>query len=115
MSGWETSTLIFVRDVDAAIAFYVGKLGFTLNMRHEEDGKALVAGVSRDQCALLFTCQWPEKNGHGVLYAAFDQGEHDALCAEFAARGVTFTDGWWGKEMLVVTDDDGNQIWIAKP
>jgi catechol 2,3-dioxygenase-like lactoylglutathione lyase family enzyme len=54
MSSWLTSTLMFVRDVDASIRFYVDKLGFTLNMRYEEDGQALVAGVSRgDGCALL--------------------------------------------------------------
>jgi catechol 2,3-dioxygenase-like lactoylglutathione lyase family enzyme len=27
MSDWVTSTLVFVSDVDASIAFYVGKLG----------------------------------------------------------------------------------------
>lgn len=114
-TSFETSTLVFVRDVDAAITFYVGKLGFTLNMRHEEGSAALVAGVSRDHCSLLLTCQWPEKTGLGVLYAAFDEDEHSALCTELIARGVSFTEGWWGNDLLIVTDDDGNQLWIAKP
>lgn len=40
MSPWISSTRFFVRDVDTAIAFYVDVLGFTLNKRYEEEGKA---------------------------------------------------------------------------
>ena len=116
MSSWVTSTLVFVRDVDASIRFYVDKLGFTLNMRFEEDGQARVAGVGRgDGCALLLTSQWPDRIGLGIIYAAFGREEFDALCADLEARKVTTGDGWWGKQCLVVTDDDGNQIFFAHP
>jgi catechol 2,3-dioxygenase-like lactoylglutathione lyase family enzyme len=115
-SDWQTSTLLFVRDVDVAISFYVGKLGFTLNMRYEEDGAALVAGVSRgDGCAFLLTSQWPDKAGSAVIYTAFGAAEHDALRANFIAKGVRLTDGWWGKRLMIVEDSDGNQFWFADP
>lgn len=41
MSEWVSSTLIFVRDIDASISFYVDGLGFTLNMREDHDGNQL--------------------------------------------------------------------------
>lgn len=116
MEDWVSSTLVFVRDVDAAIGFYVDRLGFTLNMRFEDEGQALVAGVSHgDSCALLLTCQWPEKIGTTVLYLAFGPDEFELLLADLEAAGVPVTDGWWGNPLAIVTDPDGNQLWFARP
>lgn len=98
-----SSTLFFVRDVDAAIGFYVDSLGSTLDMRHEEDGRALVAGVSRgESCVLLLTRQWPDKVGKGVLYLALDANEFALWRAELDARRVATQEGWWGRELLIV-------------
>jgi catechol 2,3-dioxygenase-like lactoylglutathione lyase family enzyme len=113
---WQTSTLIFVRDVEAAIDFYVGKLGFDLNMRYEEAGQALVAGVSRgDGASFLITSLRPEKVGGAVIYGAFDPDEHDALKVDLEAKGVALQDGWWGKKLMIVEDPDGNQLWFGDP
>lgn len=116
MSAWTSSTLFFVRDVDRAIGFYVDVLGFTLNMRHEEEGKALVAGVSRgDGCAMLLTSQWPDKVGNGILYTALDAAELASLRAGLEAKGATSKDGWWGKPLVIVEDPDGNQLYFPVP
>jgi len=116
MSDWVSSTLVFVRDVEVALPFYVGKLGFTLNMRYEEEGHAMVAGVSRgDGAALLLTSQWPDKVGHAVIYAALNADEFAALRADLDAAGVTTEAGFWGKELMIVADADGNQLWFPLP
>jgi catechol 2,3-dioxygenase-like lactoylglutathione lyase family enzyme len=115
-ANWTSSTLVFVRDVDAAIGFYVDRLGFTLDMRHEEEGKALVAGVSRgDGCALLLTSQWPEKVGSAILYTALDTDEFARLRAALEAKGTPVKDGWWGKPLLIIEDPDGNQLYFPVP
>lgn len=116
MSTWTSSTLVFVSDVDDAIGFYVDKLGFSLDMRHEEDGQALVAGVSRGEgCALLLTSQWPDKVGTAILYAALDAASLDRLRAEFEAKDVPLAEGWWGLPLMVVADRDGNQLFFPRP
>lgn len=116
MAAWISSTLVFVRDVDDAIHFYVDLLGFTLNMRHEEEGRALVAGVSRGEgCALLLTSQWPEKVGTAILYTALDGADFAPLCAELGAKGVSLGEGWWGQPLRIVTDPDGNQLFFPVP
>jgi catechol 2,3-dioxygenase-like lactoylglutathione lyase family enzyme len=116
MADWQASTLVFVRDIDASIAFYVGQLGFSLNMRYEEEGAALVAGVSHGEgFPLLLTSQWPEKAGTAVFYCAFGRDEFADLQSALAAKGVAASDGWWGRKLLIVTDPDGNQIWFADP
>jgi catechol 2,3-dioxygenase-like lactoylglutathione lyase family enzyme len=116
MAGWVSSTLFFVRDVDAAIAFYRDRLGFTLNMRHEEEARALVAGVSHGEgCALLLTSQWPGKVGTGVLYIALPAAEFTALRTQLAAQKITPECGFWGTELLTVRDPDGNQLHFPVP
>lgn len=116
MSAWISSTLFFVSDVDAAIDFYVGRLGFALNMRHEEGGRALVAGVSRGEgCALLLTSQWPDRTGSGILYTALEPGDFARLQSALAAARVAVEDGWWGEKLLIVADRDGNQLYFPRP
>lgn len=116
MSAWESSTLVFVRDVDASIRFYVDMLGFTLNMRHEDGGRALVAGVSRgDGCALLLTCQWPDRIGTGIIYIALGLDAFEAMRRDLEGKNVALKEGWWGNPLLIATDGDGNQIYFPRP
>jgi catechol 2,3-dioxygenase-like lactoylglutathione lyase family enzyme len=116
MTAWISSTLVFVRDVDHAILFYVDRLGFTLDMRHAEAGTTLVAGVSRGEgCALLLTCQWPDRVGTGILYTALDPDEFERLATRLNEQGLSTADGWWGLPLLVVTDPDGNLLYFPRP
>ena len=115
MSDWSSSTLVFVRNVDEAIGFYVDRLGFTLNMRHEEDGRALVAGVSRGSgCALLLTAQWPERVGTAILYTHLPDDALGLLLADLRQQDVVAKDGWWGTPLAVIEDPDGNQLFFPR-
>ena len=85
-------------------------------MRFEHEGEALVAGVSRgDSCALLLTSQWPDRIGTGILYAALGREDHAAFEREYVAAGGSFEQGWWGQDLAIVKDPDGNQIYLAVP
>lgn len=115
-ADWAASTLVFVRDVDAAIRFYVDMLGFTLNMRHEHEGQALVAGVSHgDGFGLLLASQWPDRVGTAIFYAAFGPEDFARIRADLEAKRVTTKDGWWGQPLMIVADPDGNQIYFPVP
>jgi catechol 2,3-dioxygenase-like lactoylglutathione lyase family enzyme len=114
-TDWYSRTLVFVTDIDAASAFYVGKLGFTEPWRHAEDGKLLVAQVQRAGCELLLTCQWPERIGKAIQFLSLDPDEFDRLQDECVAKGVATKDGQWGYQLLVIVDPDGNQLFIPKP
>lgn len=112
---WEASTVFFVGDGGAAIDFYVEKLGFTLNWRHDEDGRTWAAGVSRDNLSLLLHANRPAAVGKGVLYFGFGAETFDAIRADLQVKGVALKDGWWGKLLMIVEDPDGNQLWFADP
>jgi catechol 2,3-dioxygenase-like lactoylglutathione lyase family enzyme len=113
-----------VRDVEASLRFYVNQLGFTSPWRYEEDGRAHVAQVDRQGCALILTDTWPEKIGRGLMFISLNVEPAtreaaivalDALRAELEAEGVQVKEGSWGYRLLVVDDPDGNQLFFNYP
>lgn len=132
MGAWYNRPLIFVRDCHVALDFYVGKLGFTEDWRHEDKGRLLIVQVSREGTELILTEQWAARAGQEVMFISINSpgladetppderyaGETaaiDALKAEFQSRGAEVHDGWWGYKLLVLRDPDGNELWINYP
>jgi len=124
MTDWFARPILVVKDVEASLRFYVDQLGFTSPWRYDEDGKAYVAQVDRQGCALILAKTWPEKVGKGLMFISLnvEPATHeaavaalDALRSELEARGVPVKDGSWGYRLLVVDDLDGNQLFFNYP
>src|ERR1700733_6479285 len=121
MTDWFARPVLHVTDVEASLLFYVNQLGFTSPWRYDEDGKARVAQVDRQGCALILSDQWPEKVGKALMFISLNVGPEtyeaavaalDALRTEFETGGVAVKDGAWGYRLLVVDDPDGNQLFF---
>ena len=65
MTDWFARPVLHVTDVEASLRFYVNRLGFTSPWRYGEEGRARVAQVDRQGCALILADTWPEKIGKG--------------------------------------------------
>ena len=65
MTEWFARPVLHVTDVEVSLRFHVNQLSFTSPWRYEEDGKARVAQVERQGCALILADKWPEKIGQG--------------------------------------------------
>jgi catechol 2,3-dioxygenase-like lactoylglutathione lyase family enzyme len=124
MTDWFARPVLHVKDVEASLSFYVNQLGFTSPWRHSEDGRADVAQVDRQGCALILTDSWPEKIGNGLMFISLNVEPEtheaavtalDALREELEAKGVLVKEGWWGYRLLVVDDLDGNQLFFNYP
>ena len=115
MAEWFSRPVLFVADVDQAIDFYVRKLGFVEEQRYEEDGVALVANVTRSDCALLLNSQQPARNGMGRMFISLDPSDFEPLKREFEARGAPLETGWWGYDLMIVRDPDGNELFFPHP
>jgi catechol 2,3-dioxygenase-like lactoylglutathione lyase family enzyme len=118
MTDWFTRPVLHVADVQRSIDFYVERLGFTEAWRHAEDGELLVAQVERNGTAIIFSCQWPEKCGKGLLFVNPGDGSlatMNAARADLEARGAPVTDGRWGYRLFVIDDPDGNQLFFNYP
>ncbi|HEY4942043.1 MAG TPA: VOC family protein [Rhizomicrobium sp.] len=108
-----------VRDVDDAVAFYVGSLGFSL---HQQFGPAM-AIVAKDDLSLWLAGpgasaskpmpdgKRPEPGGWNRI--VLEVGGLDALVARLRAKGVTFRNdivsGPGGRQILC-EDPSGNAI-----
>ncbi len=121
MTDWFARAVLHVSNVEASLAFYVDRLGFTIPWRVEWDGHTHVAQVDRQGCALILSDEWPDKAGKGLMFISLnvEPASHeaeiaavDALRAELEARGVPVNDGRWGYKLLVVEDPDGNQLFF---
>ncbi|MGA8089073.1 MAG: VOC family protein [Terracidiphilus sp.] len=109
--------VFFTRDIPKTLAFYKDKLGFEcLGTWLDPPVYAIVA---RDDHAIHFRCAEPpatnpNKYGDELLDAYIFVEDADALCTEFAAKGVEFTRGLgdmpWGSRELVVKDCDGRLL-----
>jgi len=124
MTDWFARPVLHVTDVDTSLRFYVDRLGFTSPWRYAENGKAYVAQVDRQGCALILADTWPEKIGKGLMFISLNVEPQtpeaaiaalDALRAELEAKGVSVKDGSWGYRLLVVDDPDGNQLFFNYP
>jgi catechol 2,3-dioxygenase-like lactoylglutathione lyase family enzyme len=126
MTDWFGRPVLHVTDVDASLRFYVNLLGFTSPWRYEEEGRARVAQVERQGCALILANNLgAEKIGKGVIFISLNVepptseaavAALDALRAELAeAKGVPVKDALWGYRLMVVDDLDGNQLLFNYP
>jgi catechol 2,3-dioxygenase-like lactoylglutathione lyase family enzyme len=113
---------IFVTDVEAALAFYVGKLGFDVAFAYGEPPS--YAQVFRGGARLNL------RHVDGPVFdAGFRDGNEDAvavtltledaapLYAEYQAAGLAFHQPLrtepWGARTFIVADPDGNLILFA--
>jgi len=124
MTDWFARPVLHVSNVEASLRFYVERLGFTVAWQFEEDGRTFVAQVDRASCALIFSDQWPQKVGKGLMFISLNVEPQtyetavaalDALRVELEGRGAPVKDGKWGYELLVVEDPDGNQLFFNYP
>jgi catechol 2,3-dioxygenase-like lactoylglutathione lyase family enzyme len=124
MADWFARPVLHVKDVEASLGFYVNRLGFTSPWRYDEHGRAHVAQVDRESCALILADTWPEKIGKGLMFISLNVEPEtreaevaalDSLRAELEAKGVPVKEGSWGYRLLVVEDLDGNQLFFNYP
>jgi hypothetical protein len=61
---------------------------------YDKDGRASIAQVERQGCALILANHWPEKIGKGLIFISLNVEPEaqvaalDALRTEFEAKGV---------------------------
>ena len=125
MNDWFARPVLHVKDVGASLRFYVNLLGFTSPWRYDEEGRARVAQIDRQGCALILANNLaPEKIGKGVIFISLNVepasteaavAALDVLRAELVAKGVPVKEGSWGYRLLVVEDLDGNQLLFNYP
>ena len=113
-----------VRDMEASLDFYAGKLGFTITLQWTPRGKIEWCCLQRDEVSLML--QQPRKTGHPE-HSVQDAGKGVSICFqcadalalyhEFTAKGVEINEPFVGNNMWVVAfnDPDGYRLDFESP
>jgi catechol 2,3-dioxygenase-like lactoylglutathione lyase family enzyme len=105
---WYARPVFFVSDVQAALRFYLDKLGFEKRW-HEADGKGGVCQVNRTGCEIIL-CEEPARRDRGRLFVELTREGLDELRRQIAERSVPSEKKWWGYDVIRIADPDGNEM-----
>src|SRR6266853_2843258 len=83
---WYLRPVFFVSDVQAALRFYIDKLGFEKKW-HEGDGKGTVCQVNRGGCEIIL-CEDSARRDKGRLFVELNRDGIDELRREISERPV---------------------------
>ncbi len=112
MSNWYSRPVFFVKNVELAIEFYTQKLDFTLVWNHSENGKILVAQVSKFDLEIILTLD-EEKCGKGRIFISLEEDETKALKEEIESKSIVSKEINWGMPIIKILDIDGNELFFA--
>ena len=105
---WYSRPVLFVSDVQAALRFYMDKLGFEKKW-HAGDGKGTVCQVDRGGCEIIL-CEDSARRDKGRLFVELNREGLAELRREISERSVPTQQAWWGYEVIRVADPDGNEL-----
>jgi catechol 2,3-dioxygenase-like lactoylglutathione lyase family enzyme len=105
---WYARPVLFVADVNRALHFYVDMLGFEKRW-HEGDGAGKVCQVNRGECEIIL-CEDTTRRDKARLFVALTMDGLIELRREIIDRSVPSRTSWWGYDVLVIDDPDGNEL-----
>jgi catechol 2,3-dioxygenase-like lactoylglutathione lyase family enzyme len=100
--------VVFVSDLQAALLFYIDKLGFEKRW-HSDDGKGTVCQVNRGGCEIIL-CADAARQDRGRLFVELNRDGLDELRNEISERSVPTQKAWWGYDVIRIADPDGNEL-----
>ncbi len=116
-SVYELVPLLFVDDIQLCVAFYVDKLGFTLQQRWDPDGKLSWCRLRRDKSAVMLQQATEEdgpasERGRGIGFY-FNCDDVEAMYAEVTSRGLMVNPlkvTYYGEKQLSLRDPGGYSL-----
>ena len=103
---WYMRPVLFVSDVDAALRFYIDKLGFQLKWH-----KGTVCQVDRGGCEIILSKD-VSREDRSRLFVELNRDGIDELRREIVERAVPTQKTWWGYDVIRIADPDGNELFF---
>jgi len=101
---WYLRPVLFVSDLQAALRFYIEKLGFKKKWHVDN-----VCQVDRGGCEIIL-CEDPARQDKGRLFVELNRDGIDELRREIAERSLPTEKAWWGYDVIRIADPDGNEL-----
>ena len=111
-------SVFFVKDAERSLRFYTETLGFSLEWKHEEQGRAFVLEVSLLGFQLILNQTEPrtaDRAGHGRAFIGLDDSQVEGIRGHIREWGIKTDVVQWGAPTLVIRDLDGNELFFWLP
>jgi catechol 2,3-dioxygenase-like lactoylglutathione lyase family enzyme len=110
--------VFFVKDAEHSLRFYTETLGFSLEWKYDEGGRAFVFEVSLLGFQLILNQTEPpteSRAGHGRVFIGLDDEQVDRFRGHIRDKGIKTEVVEWGAPTLVIRDLDGNELFFWLP
>jgi len=111
-----------VKDLDKSLAWYRDVVGFTVNQRHEREGRLVAVSLKAGSVEILIGRDdgakgWDRVKGEGLSLQLSTTQNVDDIAARIKANGGTLvtepTDMPWGVRAFRVQDPDGFKLVVT--
>ena len=108
-----------VKDLEKSLAWYQDVVGFTVDRRHEREGKLMGVSLKAGTVRILLTQDdgakgWDRVKGEGMSLQFTTEQNIDAIANRIKESGVTLdtepVDTPWGMRVFRVRDPDGFRL-----
>jgi catechol 2,3-dioxygenase-like lactoylglutathione lyase family enzyme len=118
MQSFHARSVFFVRDAARSLEFYTNTLGFTLEWKHEHEGRPHVFQVGLLGFSLILNQAEPattDRCGHGRVFIGLELDQADAFKRHVDGLGIHTTSTHWGRPTIVIHDLDQNELFFWPP
>jgi len=110
---WYSRPVLFVGDLNRALHFYTGQLGFEKKW-HSDDGAGTVCQVNRSDCEIIL-CEDAARRDKARLFVELTAEGLRDFRRELSERSVPNKAVRWGYDSTQVDDPDGNELLFPEP
>jgi len=118
MDNLDARSVFFVRDAERSLRFYTEMLGFSLDWKHEERGRAFVVQVSLQGFPLILNQIEPgteSRAGHGRVFIAIYTEQMEWFRRHVEEKRIEIAVLHWGNPTLAIRDLDENELFVWLP
>jgi catechol 2,3-dioxygenase-like lactoylglutathione lyase family enzyme len=111
-------SVFFVKDAERSLRFYTETLGFSLEWKHEEQGRPFVFEVSLLGFQLILNQTEPrteDRAGRGRVFIGLDDDQVGGFRGHIREKGIKTDVVQWGAPTLVIRDLDENELFFWLP
>lgn len=122
LHGRSLDASLTVNDLEKSLAWYVDVLGFSVDRKHEREGKLVAVSLKAGDVRVLLAQDngakgWDRVKGEGFSLQITTDQNIDELAAGIKAQGVGLdlepTDTPWGARVFRLRDPDGFRFTIS--
>ena len=118
MNNLFARSVFFVQDAELSLRFYTETLGFSLEWKHEEQGRVFVCEVSLLGVQLILNEIEPhteDRAGHGRVFIGLDHDQVGGFREHIRVKGIKTDVVQWGAPTIVIRDRDENELFFWVP